>query len=153
MRGTQQHASDLGDWVVQGTLLMAMANGLPVVSTPYRFALEVLQPQQRGLLVPFSDEGPLLQETICRLLGDEQLRSAMVQILSLALHDVASPCCCSDAQYGGHGSLQLHAAHASVDDPVVCCRGSVPNALSGHGPGTGWRISIKPCSRKTRPRP
>lgn len=64
--------------MLQGTLLMAMANGLPVVSTPYRFAVEVLQ-QQRGLLVPFSDNGPLLQEAICRLLGDEELRSAMVQ--------------------------------------------------------------------------
>ena len=27
----------------QGTLLMAMANGLPVVSMPYHFALELLQ--------------------------------------------------------------------------------------------------------------
>lgn len=57
---------------------MAMSTGVPVVSTPYRFALEVLQ-QQRGLLVPFSDDGPLLQEAICRLLDDEDLRSAMVR--------------------------------------------------------------------------
>ncbi len=64
--------------MLQGTLLMAMSTGVPVVSTPYRFALEVLQ-QQRGLLVPFSDDGPLLQEAICRLLDDEDLRSAMVR--------------------------------------------------------------------------
>ena len=73
-----EHALDRRSGLLQGTLLMAMANGLPVVSTPYRFALEVLQ-QQRGLLVPFADEGPLLQEAICRLLDNEELRSSMVQ--------------------------------------------------------------------------
>ena len=34
----------MAGWMhAQGTLLMAMANGLPVVSTPYHFALELLQ--------------------------------------------------------------------------------------------------------------
>ena len=73
-----RHAYDQGGGVLQGTLLMAMSYGLPIVSTPYRFAMEVLQ-QQRGLLVPFSDDEPLLQEAICRFLDDEDLRSAMVR--------------------------------------------------------------------------
>ena len=62
---------------LQGTLLMAMAHGLAVVSTPYHFALEVLH-SGRGLLVPFADKGHRLAKAICRLLDDSELRSAMV---------------------------------------------------------------------------
>jgi glycosyltransferase involved in cell wall biosynthesis len=62
----------------QGTLLMAMAHGLPVVSTPYHFALELLQ-NGSGLLVPFADRGPRLARALCRLLEDAALRSAMVR--------------------------------------------------------------------------
>ena len=62
----------------QGTLLMAMANGLPVVSTPYHFALELLQ-DSRGVLVPFYDNQTALTSALTQLLGNSRLRSHMVR--------------------------------------------------------------------------
>ena len=73
--------------LAQGTLLMAMANGLPVVSTPYHFALEMLQ-DARGLLVPFHDNQTALTAALQLLLADGRLRAHMVRppLLGLAVH-------------------------------------------------------------------
>ena len=57
---------------------MAMANRMPVVTTPFHFALEVVQ-DSRGIIIPFEDHnGTLFATAISTLLEDAALREEMV---------------------------------------------------------------------------
>lgn len=63
----------------QGTLLMAMANRMPVISTSYHFAIEVLQ-DSRGIIIPYIDvNGSLLAKAMCDVLEDAAFRDKMVR--------------------------------------------------------------------------
>lgn len=62
----------------QGTLLMAMAHGMAVVSTPTHHALELLY-DSAGLLIPYAHpNGTALAEALNALLSSASLRTAMV---------------------------------------------------------------------------
>ena len=62
----------------QGTLLMAMAHGMAVVSTPTHHALELLY-DSAGLLIPYAHpNGTALAEALNALLSSASLRAAMV---------------------------------------------------------------------------
>lgn len=56
---------------------MAMAHGLPIVSTPTHHALELLY-DSRGLLIHYDDNGTALAEALNALLRSSSLRSTMV---------------------------------------------------------------------------
>jgi len=58
-----------------GTLAYAFGAGKPVISTPYRHAVELLR-DQRGVLVPFADPKAIALE-LSGLLRDETRRNAM----------------------------------------------------------------------------
>ncbi|KAK9820039.1 hypothetical protein WJX72_005392 [[Myrmecia] bisecta] len=58
-----------------GTLSAAMSRGLPIVSTPYRYALECLR-DGRGLIVPF-DDTKATADSIIRLLNSPELRQQL----------------------------------------------------------------------------
>lgn len=60
-----------------GTLLTAMAHGVPVISTPYQYAEELLS-NGRGLIVPFDDPAALVA-AITMLLRNSSMRLAMGQ--------------------------------------------------------------------------
>ena len=57
---------------------MAMAHGLPIVSTPTHHALELLH-NSRGLLVDYEDDGSALAEALSSLLKSGSLRTMMVR--------------------------------------------------------------------------
>jgi glycosyltransferase involved in cell wall biosynthesis len=61
--------------VVSGTLAYALGAGKAVISTPYWYALELLD-HNRGTLVPFNDHKAIAEQTI-RLLENEAERHAM----------------------------------------------------------------------------
>jgi glycosyltransferase involved in cell wall biosynthesis len=61
--------------VVSGTLAYTVGAGKAVISTPYRYARELLD-EDRGVLVPFRDS-KAISESILRLLDDEAETSAM----------------------------------------------------------------------------
>ena len=56
---------------------MAMAHGLPIVSTPTHHALELLL-NSRGIIIPYEDNGTTLTEALNILLGCSRMRNAMV---------------------------------------------------------------------------
>ena len=57
---------------------MAMANRMPVISTPFHFALEVVQ-DSRGIIVPFLDtNSTMLARALSSMLEDAFLREEMV---------------------------------------------------------------------------
>ena len=58
---------------------MAMANRMPVVTTPFHFALEVVQ-DSRGIIIPYEDHnGTLFAHAVSALLEDAALREQMVR--------------------------------------------------------------------------
>lgn len=60
--------------ITSGTLAYAVGTGKPVISTPYRYAQELLA-EDRGIVVPYRDSGAI-SEALLRLLGDpEELRA------------------------------------------------------------------------------
>jgi glycosyltransferase involved in cell wall biosynthesis len=61
--------------VSSGTLAYAMGTGNPIVSTPYRYAKEMLA-DGRGTLVPFKDPD-VMGDALIDILGDDQKRHAM----------------------------------------------------------------------------
>ncbi len=65
------------DRVVSGSLAYALGAGKAVVSTPYRYAEEMLA-EGRGCLVPFSDP-TAMADSICHLLEHEEERHAMAK--------------------------------------------------------------------------
>jgi len=60
------------DQIVSGTLSWAMACGCAIVSTPYRYAQDVLN-EGRGVLVPFRSPRAIAS-ALCDLLGDAEKR-------------------------------------------------------------------------------
>ncbi len=64
-----------GDQIVSGALTFAIAAGRPTVSTPYRYAQDLLG-EGAGRLVPFDSPGPLADEIVELLTCPEALAEA-----------------------------------------------------------------------------
>ncbi len=63
--------------ITSGTLAYAVGSGKAVISTPYRYAREVLA-EGRGVLVPSKDSGAIAREAIA-IFGDDDKRRALCQ--------------------------------------------------------------------------
>jgi glycosyltransferase involved in cell wall biosynthesis len=75
--------------ITSGTLAYAVGSGKACISTPYRYAREVLA-DGRGVLVPAKDPGAIAREAI-DLLGDDARRSAMCEKAAAYGRDMAWP--------------------------------------------------------------
>jgi glycosyltransferase involved in cell wall biosynthesis len=80
--------------VVSGTLAYALGAGKAVISTPYWYALELLD-QNRGTLVPFDDPGAIAEQTV-RLLENEAERHAMRKRAYLYSRNMVWKCVAQD---------------------------------------------------------
>lgn len=77
------------DQITSGTLAYAVGFGKAVVSTPYRYARELLD-QGRGLLVPPRDS-PAIASALNELLDDDERRVAVGQLAAEFGRDMAWP--------------------------------------------------------------
>jgi glycosyltransferase involved in cell wall biosynthesis len=75
--------------ITSGTLAYAVGSGKACISTPYRYAREVLA-DGRGVLVPAKDPGAIAREAI-DLLGDDAKRRAMCEKAAAYGRDMAWP--------------------------------------------------------------
>ncbi len=75
--------------ITSGTLAYAVGSGKACISTPYRYAREVLA-DGRGVLVPTKDPGAIAHEAIA-LLGDDARRLAMCEKAAAYGHDMSWP--------------------------------------------------------------
>jgi len=75
--------------ITSGTLAYAVGNGKAVVSTPYRYAKELLA-DGRGILVPWKDASAIA-DSIIRLLDDPKERAAMGARAAAFGHDMRWP--------------------------------------------------------------
>jgi glycosyltransferase involved in cell wall biosynthesis len=75
--------------ITSGTLAYAVGSGKACISTPYRYAREVLA-DGRGVLVPARDPGAIAREAI-DLLGDDRKRSLMCEKAAAYGRDMTWP--------------------------------------------------------------
>ena len=149
-----QHSNLTLDRAAQGTLLTAMAHGLPIVSVPTHHAVELLF-NSRGLIVQSNNNGTALAEALNALLGSTNLRSTMVQkparkpakpILSglrpapvrmknvspwvwpgLSLYTMSTAIVYRDSARQGPSRSHLPHAHSWIES-AFCCHGNTRGA-------------------------
>ena len=127
--------------ITSGTLSFAFGMGLPIVSTPYWHAAELLD-GGLGRLVPFQDAGAIA-DAVCGLFGDEAARAALRARVAEAARGTSWPevgarieALCADVARGA-GAPHLGAPPARPATPNVLrfpdmgVRRAAPSAPAG----------------------